>query len=113
MENSPKNDFEVELSATLKVCQLSNQQPHNKDDLLANIKNKFVIGNPRAWWANLKSKPTVRQYEDDSGYLHINELAPRLVENVWFIVDENNEEKFLFEVPIIAVPNIIKECRFF
>jgi hypothetical protein len=32
---------------------------------------------------------------------------------VWFGVDESNEKKFIFDIPIYAIPEIVKECRYF
>ena len=72
----------------------------------------YVDGEPRAWWASLKEKPTVLQYDGDSGYLHLAELAPSSTRDVWFIVDED-EEKFIFDAPIQVISEVIKECRFF
>jgi len=113
MEDLDGDDFKTELSIALKNCGLSDQQPGNRAELLEKIKSTFFDGNPRAWWANFKVKPTILRYEDDSGYLHLAELAPSSARNVWFVVDEGNEEKFIFDAPIEAISEIIKECRFF
>lgn len=113
MGKTDADGLRAELSAALRKCGLSDQEPNNKQEILEKIQDAFVVGNPRAWWTNLKIKPIVRNYEGDSGYLHIGELAPSSEESVWFLVDEDNEEKFLFDVPLHAVPEIIKECRYF
>ncbi|MBR8062609.1 MULTISPECIES: DUF6756 family protein [Burkholderia] len=113
MENLDADDFKAELSIALKNCGLSDQQPSNREALLRKIHGIFVDGNPRAWWTSLKEKPIVFQYEDDSGYLHLAELAPSSTRDVWFVVDEGDEEKFIFDAPIQAISEVIKECRFF
>ncbi|MNQ35554.1 hypothetical protein D3C85_490430 [compost metagenome] len=106
------DDFRIELSAALKNCGLGDQQASDSVALLEKIQKKFVVGNPRAWWTGLKNA-NVLSFEGDSGYLRIAKLAPPSVTHVWFVVDECNEEEFIFNVPIHAVSQIIKECRYF
>ncbi|MBF5010427.1 DUF6756 family protein [Burkholderia pseudomultivorans] len=113
MENLDADDFKAELCTALKRCGLSDEQPKNRKALLERIQETFVAGNPRAWWLSLKKKPIVLNYADDSGYLRLAELVPPATENVWFVVDERNEEKLIFDVPIHAVSEIIRECRYF
>ncbi|PVD40764.1 hypothetical protein C5188_20470 [Serratia liquefaciens] len=113
MEKLDADDFKIELSAALKKCGLSDQQPSNRTVLLGKIQEAFVVGNPRAWWTSFKAKPSVLQCEDDSAYLRLVEVAPPSARNVWFVVDESNEEKFIFDVPIHAIAEIVKECRYF
>ncbi|MET1535728.1 DUF6756 family protein, partial [Burkholderia sola] len=84
-----------------------------RTELQERIQEAFVAGNPRAWWLGFNKKPTVLHCADDSGYLRLAELAPPATKNVWFVVDESNEEKFIFDVPIHAIANIIRECRYF
>ncbi|MNV85064.1 hypothetical protein D3C71_1789860 [compost metagenome] len=111
--NPDADDFRGELSTALKKCGLSDQQASNRDALLEKIQKKFFVGNPRAWWTSFKRRPIVLQCEDDSGYLRLAELAPSSATDVWFVVDECNEEKFIFNVPLHAVAQVIKECRYF
>lgn len=113
MENIDADDFKAELCTALKKCGLNEEQPSNRKALLERIQETFVAGNPRAWWLSFKKKPTVLHCADDSGYLRLAELAPPTTKNVWFVVDESNEEKFVFDVPINAVSEIIRECRYF
>ncbi|UEP23552.1 hypothetical protein LL999_25305 [Burkholderia ambifaria] len=113
MENLDADDFKSELSIALKNCVLSDQQPSNREALLGKIHGIFVDGEPPAWWDSLKEKPTVLQYDGDSGYLHLAELAPSSRRDVWFVVDEGDEVKFIFDAPIQAISEVIKECRFF
>jgi hypothetical protein len=113
MENLDADDFRAELSTALGKCGLSDEQPINRKALLERIQGTFVAGDPRAWWLSFKTKPTVLHCEDNNGYLRLSELAPASTKNVWFVVDESNEEKFVFDVPFHAIAEIIKECRYF
>ena len=108
-----ENDFKAELSAALKENGLSDEQPSDSKVLLEEIRESFVVGNPRAWWLGFKKKPTIINWDDDDGYLHLAELAPSSTGDVWFIADENNEEKLIFNVPIQMIKEIIKACRYF
>ena len=113
MESEADGSFESELFNALKKCGLSDRQPNNKDELIKKIQEAFVLGNPRAWWMHLKRKPKVLHCENDNGYLRLNELVPSSVSDVWFVVDEDNENKYLFYVPFNTVPDIVRECRYF
>ncbi|WP_321845471.1 DUF6756 family protein [Paraburkholderia bannensis] len=113
MENLDADDFKAELSTALKKCGMNGEQPNNRKALLKKIQDTFVAGNPRAWWLSFKTKPTVLHCEDDNGYLRLAELVPSSTKNVWFVVDESNEEKLVFDVSIHAISEIIKECRYF
>lgn len=62
---------------------------------------------------SFKKKPIVLHCADDSGYLRLAQLAPPVTKNVWLVVDESNEGKFVLDVPIHAVSEIIRECRYF
>ncbi|MFC0397417.1 DUF6756 family protein [Paraburkholderia rhizosphaerae] len=113
MNNLDADDFRAELSTALRKCGLTDEQPVDKKELLEKIQRTFVAGDPRAWWLSFKIKPAVLHCEDNNGYLRISELAPTSTKNVWFVVDESNEEKFVFDVPVQAIAEIIKECRYF
>lgn len=113
MKSLADDSFESELFNALRKCGLSDHEPKNKHELLQKIQNAFIIGNPRAWWTHLRPKPLVRNYEDDDGYLHLGEFAPPSTNYVWFVVDEDNEKKYLFDIPITSIPNVVKDCRYF
>jgi len=102
-----------ELSHVLKAMGLQSFEFENKEQIIACVEEKFIVGTPRAWWLSLAIKPEVFSYPDNSGFQHILEVAPLTNDEVWFIVDEDNEEKFLFSVPLCEVPRIIEGCRFF
>lgn len=57
--------------------------------------------------------PKIYTFGDNSGYLHLTEVAPPTTDDVWFIVDEDNDQKFVFSLPLSEIKNIIEECRYF
>lgn len=70
-------------------------------------------GNPRTWWLSLKNKTKMLSFENNTAHLHICKLAPSDVTDVWFIIDEDHDEKLVLSVNINLIPRILEECRFF
>ncbi|MFJ4456723.1 DUF6756 family protein [Pseudomonas sp. NPDC089392] len=102
-----------ELHQAFSKQQLLRTEPKHKKEVLLKIQSAFIKGNPRAWWTSLISKPKIHTFENNTGYLHLFELVPGPIENVWFIADEDNEEKLLFCLPLKKIPSILEECRYF
>ena len=102
-----------EICQALDKQELSSAQPTYKNEILSEIQSTFIKGNPRARWSSLLSKPKVQQLEDNTRHLHLCELVPPPAEDVWLIADEDNEEKFVFSVPLMSIPSILDECRYF
>ncbi|MFJ2331797.1 DUF6756 family protein [Pseudomonas helleri] len=40
-------------------------------------------------------------------------MAPPTTGDVWLIVDEDNDEKFVFSLPLSKIKKITEECRYF
>lgn len=102
-----------ELHQAFSKQQLVRTEPIQKNEILLKIQSTFAKGDPRAWWSSLISKPKIHTFEDNTGHLHLGELTPSPVENVWLIADEDNEEKLLFCLPLKTIPSILEECRYF
>lgn len=96
----------------LKAMGLQSSEFENKEQVISFVEERFIVGTPRAWWSSLGSTPQVLSYPDNSGYQHILEAAPTTKDEVWFIVDEDNEEKLVFSVPLCNVPKIIRRVVF-
>jgi hypothetical protein len=102
-----------ELSLAFSKQHLPCKEPENKDTILSKIKSTFVKGNPRAWWLSFSKTPIIQVFDDNSGHLHLSELAPANTKDIWLIVDEDNESKLIFSAPLEKVPNILEDCRYF
>jgi hypothetical protein len=113
IDNAQADDFGTELSEALKKCGVSDQQPADREKLLDHIKQTFVKGNPRAWWTSFKKKPAILHSGDNEGYLDLDAFVPSNSKDGWFVIDERNEDKLLFFVPLHSIPQIIRACRFF
>lgn len=92
--------FVEEISQALDKQQFSRIEPMHKKEILSKIQTTFIKGNPRAWWTSLRSKPNIQNFDDNTGYFHLCELAPNPLEEVWLIADEDNNEKLLFSIPL-------------
>ena len=106
-------ELEKELKAACELAGITVDEIQNRDEVIQGIKNKFVIGDPRAWWNHLKFHPKIYEFESNTGYLHLEDVAPTLEGNIWFIVDEDNELMYLYKMPLNKVKVIIGECRYF
>lgn len=102
-----------ELSLAFSKQGLPYEEPKNKEALVLDIENKFVRGKPRAWWLSFSTKPTIQVFDDNSAPMHLSELAPASTKDIWLIVDEDNENKYIFSAPLEKVPHILDECRYF
>jgi hypothetical protein len=110
------NSLEKELALAMSKFGINAKQVGNKDGILSKIQEAFIDGNPRAWWESMKFKPKIFYYgvDDDDAFLHIVDIAPACSSScVWFIADDDNERKFVFDVPLDKITDILKECRYF
>ena len=53
------------------VKQVSELIGDNKVSILKEIKDKFIIGNPRVWWLSFKKKPLNYVFDDEFQYKRI------------------------------------------
>jgi hypothetical protein len=102
-----------ERALAFEKQKLLYEEPARKTEILSEIQARFIKGNPRAWWSSFLSKPIMQSFDDNSGYLHVCNFVPPSTDNVWLIVDEDNEAKYLLSLPLRKVPSVLEECRFF
>lgn len=102
-----------ELLKAFEDQEIPYEEPSDKIKILSEIQSKFIIGNPRAWWMSLATEPTIQAFDDNTGYLHLCELAPAHSGDIWFVVDEDNEDKLIFSAPLNKIPSVLENCRFF
>ncbi|WEJ19480.1 hypothetical protein N0B28_14350 [Pseudomonas sp. SD17-1] len=113
MCESEEINLRSELSAALVSEGLSPNEIEDKERVTSLIEKRFISGTPRAWWLSLVSKPEVYSFPDNSGYQNLLEIFPAGNDKVWFVVDDDNKEKFVFFIPLNKVQDIIESCRFF
>ena len=102
-----------ELRAACELAGVNVDEIPNREEVLQKIKDKFVKDNPRAWWTHLKYSPSIYEFENNTGYLHLEDVAPPFEGSVWFIADEDNELMHLYNLPLEKVKSVIGECRYF
>ena len=112
MRGREEINLRSELSAALISEGLSSSETEDKGRVISLIEKKFILGTPRAWWSSLVNKPEVYAFPDNSGYQHLLEIIPDGGDKVWFVVDDD-EEEFVFFIPLNKVQSIIEGCRFF
>ena len=106
-------ELECELKAACKLAVIQTEGIPNRAEILQTIKDKFVKGDPRAWWTSLNYPPQIHEFEGNTGYLHLEELMSSSDEDVWFIADEDNEFMHLYEMPLKKAKDVIGACRYF
>ena len=113
MSQAGTTSLKVEIEAALISEGLVAKEVEDKDEVLLKIECAFVKDRPRTWWSSLAEKPKIYTFNDNSAYLHINEIAPPTTDDVWFIADDDNEEKLVFSIPLSKIQCVIEECRYF
>jgi len=83
------------------------------EKILNEIHSKFIKGSPRAWWNGLENKIEAHRFDDNSGYKALPEYFDGCGDFVFLIADDDNEEKYVFEVKIQCLTKVLEECRFF
>ena len=89
------------------IIEIQNKE---KDNIIADIMSKFVVGNPRVWWLAFKKKPGTFSFDDEFQYQRINQFFDN--DEVCYFIAELD----LIHVFKLSVRNIIKilgECSFF
>lgn len=113
MNQENSTSLKCEIKAALMAAGISAKEVENKGQVLSRVEASFVKDRPRAWWSSLAVAPKIYTFNDNSAYLHLDEVAPPTTDDVWLIVDEDNDEKFVFSLPLSKIKNIIEECRYF
>jgi hypothetical protein len=78
--------------------------------IIEQIKNKFVVGDPRVWWLSFKKKPRNYIFDDEFQYKRIVDFFND-DESCYFIAELN--DLHIFKSSIKNVINMINECSFF
>jgi len=111
---STKDEKYLELKETINSLDNKNEvmeiQNIAKDNIIADIMNKFVIGNPRVWWLAFKKKPKSFSFDDEFQYQRISQFFDN--NDVCYLITEL-DTIHLFKLPVRNIIKIIGECSFF
>ena len=77
--------------------------------LVASIRQRFVDGNPRAWWMALKVPYT--QY--DSNKVSLSSVLPPTDSYVLLILETGDLDLPVFKLPVSDIEKVIMECPYF
>ena len=111
---STKDEKYLELKEAINSLDNKNEvmeiQNIAKDNIIADIMNKFVIGNPRVWWLAFKKKPKSVSFDDEFQYQRISQFFDN--NDVCYLITEL-DTIHLFKLPVRNIIKIIGECSFF
>ena len=111
---STKDEKYLELKEAINSLDNKNEvmeiQNIAKDNIIADIMNKFVIGNPRVWWLAFKKKPKSFSFDDEFQYQRISQFFDN--NDVCYLITEL-DTIHLFKPPVRNIIKIIGECSFF
>jgi cytoplasmic protein len=111
---STKDEKYLELKEAINSLDNKNEvmeiQNIAKDNIIADIMNKFVIGNPRVWWLAFKKKPKSFSFDDEFQYQRISQFFDN--NDVCYLITEL-DTIHLFKLPVRNIIKIIGECSFF
>lgn len=111
---STKDEKYLELKEAINSLDNKNEvmeiQNIAKDNIIADIMNKFVIGNPRVWWLAFKKKPKSFSLDDEFQYQRISQFFDN--NDVCYLITEL-DTIHLFKLPVRNIIKNIGECSFF
>lgn len=81
------------------------------DAILARAMERYVAGNPRAWWLTLK-RPK-RTFVYDHNFQHLEQHIPIGESRCWFIPETETASRPVFDVEIRWLTPVLNECTFF
>ena len=113
MNQANSSSLKCEIKSALMAAGLASNEVEDKNRVLALVETAFVKDRPSAWWSSLAVTPKIYTFGDNSAYLYLTEVVPPTTDDVWLIVDEDNDQKFVFSLPLSEIKNIIEECRYF
>ncbi len=113
------DEIETPLSSVLAALQqlhVPDGEFRRLDDaaakkVVAEARDKFVVGRPRIWWLALKLPKRVFDYE--FVFQHLLEHIPTQDIRVWFIPDGERPERAVFDVDKKWLPLVLNECIYF
>ena len=98
---STKYEKYLELKEAINSLDNKNEvmeiQNIAKDNIIADIMNKFVIGNPRVWWLAFKKKPKSFSFDDEFQYQRISQFFDN--NDVCYLITEL-DTIHLFKLPV-------------
>lgn len=85
--------------------------------LIQEIRQRFIRGNPRAWWLSLKVPFTTyvieNRYDISGSVDYLVEVLPSK-ESFYFFIPENETGEYrVFQATLSAIKKILLECPFF
>ena len=114
------SEFRIELENTIKNLGIHDYHVDRSEEIVSEIKDIYVNGNPRAWWLSLKHRKYVFSYTDNSGYKNISQIVCKQLneskvinKHIFLIADEDNEQMYVYNIPLYSLPEIIENCRYF
>lgn len=100
---------EISKAVLENSINLRKIEEEEKDEILTNIKNNFVVGNPRALWLSLKYKPESIQFTEEYPYLKLKDILAS-DEDYILLIDEDNEFFHTFIGRRDSIIKLIEEC---
>ncbi|ECQ8978631.1 hypothetical protein ACDT65_000481 [Salmonella enterica subsp. enterica] len=120
MLNSNMSELRIELENAIKNLGIYDYRVDKPEQIVSEIKEIYVNGNPRTWWLSLKHRQYVFSYTDNSGYKNISQIVSKQLnesnvinKHIFLIADEDNEQIYVYNVPLNSLPEIIENCRYF
>lgn len=77
--------------------------------IVATAHAKFVSGNPRVWWLNLKLAST----KTSSVVSSLLDVIPLDTKTVWFIPEDESDALTVYEGDVALLPRLLDECPLF
>lgn len=93
-----------------KVRRCGNEEARSVQQRAMDV---FVHGNPRSWWLALKHPFRSFPYHDADGFQFLDRHIPRGNDRCWFIAENEEDLRPVYDAQVGSIKEILRECPFF
>lgn len=76
---------------------------------MANARETFVVGNPRAWWMSLRGESEMFSSTERTLW----DVLPSRDKSYWFIPETETDDLPVFDLTCSEIAAVLNECPFF
>lgn len=118
MEEDTQSEYAVQVDEaiiSLGIDPLSFMKcDHGKTrEIVSLAKERFVRGNPRAWWLALKQPYKTYPYRKGEWPDCLMRNVPPNTRSCWLIIESDSDDYPVYRAAIAEIPNVLGECNFF
>jgi len=112
------SDIEKQLDRAITVLGIPIEvfrkcAPDHAKLIVGKARERFVIGNPRAWWMALKQPFESFDYSEGLGFEDLIRHIPTGNDKCWFVPETEEEYPPVFDATVGRITEVLGECAYF